>query len=103
MAKKQTAAEQPVESAALADAQDAQAAEPEAQVDTVVADEQPTAVERARARVLIDIPHLGARAGDVLDASAALIAERAAAGDVDPHPDAVAYALAKGANVSAFS
>lgn len=99
MAKKQTAAEQPVEAAALADAQDAQATEPEAQVDTVAADAQPTAVERARARVLTDIPHLGARAGDVLDASAALIAERASAGDADPHPEAVTYAVANGARV----
>lgn len=99
MAKKQPAAEQPVEAAALAESQDAQASEVEAQADTVVADEQPPAVERARARVLTDIPHLGALAGDVLEASAAVIAERAAAGDADPHPEAVTYAVANGARV----
>jgi hypothetical protein len=54
-----------------------------------------------RARVLVDVPAYGLKCGDVAEGSQASIDALAAAGAVDPHEDAVAYAVgARGAVVS---
>lgn len=44
------------------------------------------------ARALIDLPAYDVKAGRLLVAEATVIEALAAAGDVDTHPDAVAYA-----------
>lgn len=44
------------------------------------------------ARVLVDIPSHGLKAGQLLEATPELVKALAAMGDVDPHKDAVAYA-----------
>lgn len=49
-----------------------------------------------QARVLSDLPTHGVLAGDVLDADARTIKTLTEAGAVDPHKDAVAYALGEG-------
>lgn len=45
-----------------------------------------------QARALIDLPALNAKAGELIEADAEVIDALAAAGEADPHPDAVAYA-----------
>jgi hypothetical protein len=50
------------------------------------------ATKPTQALALVDFPHLGIRAGDLVQADPALIDAYAAAGQVDPHKDAVAYA-----------
>lgn len=52
-----------------------------------------------QARVLSDLPVHGVVAGDVLDAAAGTIKSLTDAGAVDPHKDAVAYAVGSGAAV----
>ena len=57
--------------------------------------EEPTAPETAPARVLVTGPF--GKINDVVQLSPELLAQGVAAGQVDPHPDAVAYAsLSKG-------
>lgn len=51
------------------------------------------------ARVLMSVAAHGIQAGDVLEAQEATIRGLATDGAVDPHPDAVAYALEQGAPV----
>lgn len=50
---------------------------------------QPTA-----ARALVDLPLHGVSAGGLIETDAETLALLIAAGTVDPHPDAVAYARA---------
>lgn len=52
-----------------------------------------------QARVLSDLPTHGVVGGDVLDAADATIKILTDAGAVDPHKDAVAYAVGSGAAV----
>lgn len=52
-----------------------------------------------RARVLADVAVHALLCGQVLEASPALITALAANGQVDPHKDAVGYALEQGAEV----
>lgn len=52
-----------------------------------------------RARVLADVAVHELLCGQVLEASPALITALAASGQVDPHRDAVGYALEQGAEV----
>lgn len=52
-----------------------------------------------RARVLRDVPSHQLPAGALVEASAALIKALASDGSVDPHKDAVAYAVEQGAPV----
>lgn len=52
--------------------------------------EAPAGIVEARA--LIDLPAHGVQAGRLLAAKAAVVEALAAAGEVDPHPEAVAYA-----------
>lgn len=56
-------------------------------------------IKPQRARVLADVAVHALLCGQVLEASPALIASLAAAGLVDPHKDAVAYALQQSADV----
>lgn len=53
--------------------------------------------KNALALVLCDVPAHGLKAGDLLEADAALIKSLAAEGAADPHKDAVAAATARGA------
>jgi hypothetical protein len=46
------------------------------------------------ARVLCDIAHLGLLAEDLVEGPESVIKDLASSGQVDPHPDAVAYAKA---------
>lgn len=55
--------------------------------------------ELVRARVLVDVPAHGLKAGQVAEAAQAVIDGLVAAGEVDPNPDAVAYALDVGGKV----
>jgi len=55
-----------------------------------------------RARALMDLQPYGVKSGHVLEASHQLINNLAESGDVDPHPDAVAYALENGFTVVSF-
>lgn len=57
------------------------------------------ATKLTRARVLVHQVVHGAAVGTVLEASPELIKQLAKDGDVDPHKDAVAYALDNGAEV----
>ena len=56
--------------------------------------DQVEATGQVEARALIDLPAHGARAGRLVVADATVIEALAAAGEVDTHPDAVAYAKA---------
>lgn len=47
---------------------------------------------QVEARALVDLPAFGVQAGRLLAADAAVIEALATAGEVDPHPEAVAYA-----------
>lgn len=47
-----------------------------------------------QARALVDLPEYGAQSGGLFEAPAGVVAELAAAGKADSHPDAVAYAKA---------
>lgn len=53
----------------------------------------------AQARVLVDNPSLGILCNQIVEGPGDVIAAMAAAGAVDPHPDAVAYAAGQGARV----
>lgn len=53
--------------------------------------------KNAFARVLTDIPSHGLKAGQLLEASPALIKALTAVGEVDDHKDAVSYARETGA------
>jgi hypothetical protein len=55
-------------------------------------DSPPEAAGEVEARALIDLPAHGVQAGRLLVADAAVVEALVAAGEVDPHPDAVAYA-----------
>lgn len=55
-----------------------------------------------RARALMDLQPYAVKCGQVLEAPHQLINALAESGDVDPHPDAVAYAIAAGAFVVPF-
>ena len=57
----------------------------------------------ARARVLADLPHLGACNGDLIEGDSAAIDALAQAGRVDTHPDSVAYAESIGARVQVLA
>ena len=46
------------------------------------------------ARALVDLPDLGIKAGALVETDAETMAALIAAGTVDPHPEAVAYARA---------
>lgn len=50
------------------------------------------AEQATQARALIDLPALGVKAGRLVTADAETIAALLAAGEVDTHPDAIAYA-----------
>jgi hypothetical protein len=54
------------------------------------------------ARVLVDLPSYGAKAGNIISAPVAVIKALADAGEVDPHPEAVDYAKSVSAEVVAF-
>lgn len=53
---------------------------------------QPATAGQAQARALVDLPDLGAQAGQLLEAEPLVVAALVAAGKADDHPDAVAYA-----------
>lgn len=52
----------------------------------------PDSAALAEARALVDLPAHGVKAGRLLVADADLVKALAVAGEVDTHPDAVAYA-----------
>lgn len=54
---------------------------------------------KKRARALMDLQHYAVKCGHVLEAPHQLINALAEGGEVDPHPDAVAYALDNGFSV----
>jgi len=56
-----------------------------------------TLIQTARARVLVGLAF--AAAGDILESDAELIAAHAKAGDVDPDPAAVEFALSENARI----
>lgn len=57
---------------------------------------------KKRARALMDLQPYAVKSGQVLEAPHQLINALAEGGEVDPHPDAVAYALAQGLPIVAF-
>lgn len=52
-----------------------------------------------RARVLVDLESFGLKVGQIFEAEKAVIEAMFSNGDVDTHPDAVAYAESVGAEV----
>lgn len=48
----------------------------------------------AEARALVDLPDFGVKAGELLRDDVLVVASLAATGQVDRHPEAVAYAMA---------
>jgi hypothetical protein len=59
------------------------------------ADATTPAAEQLEARALVDLPHLDVRAGGLLVAAAAIVAQCVRVGEADDHPDAIAYAKAQ--------
>jgi hypothetical protein len=57
---------------------------------------------KKRARALMDLQPYAVKSGHVLEAPHQLINALADSGDVDPHPDSVAYALDNGFTVVSF-
>ena len=57
---------------------------------------------KKRARALMDLQPYAVQCGQVLEAPHQLINALAESGDVDPHPEAVAFAIATGACVVPF-
>lgn len=57
---------------------------------------------KKRARALMDLQPYAVKSGHVLEAPHQLINALAESGDVDPHPDAVAYALGNGFTVVSY-
>ncbi len=55
-----------------------------------------TAGAATEARALIDLPALSVKAGELVSASADVLAPLIESGSVDPHPDAVAYVKGQG-------
>lgn len=58
-----------------------------------------TRVQTARARVLVSLAAAAALAGDILESTPDIIAAHAKAGDVDPEPAAVEFALSENARI----
>jgi putative NIF3 family GTP cyclohydrolase 1 type 2 len=56
-------------------------------------------IQTARARVLSDNPSLGVKCGQIVEGPEKVIKALSAAGAVDAHPDAIAYAAEQGAAV----
>lgn len=56
-------------------------------------------VETIRARVLVDIESFGLKVGQIFEAEKSVIEGLFTSGEVDHHPDAVAYAESVGAEV----
>ena len=56
----------------------------------------------AKARVLCDNPSLGVKCGQLVEGPEKVIKALSAAGAVDDHPDAIAYAAEQGAAVVAL-
>lgn len=52
-----------------------------------------------RARVLVDIESFGLKVGHIFEAEKSVIEGLLSSGEVDTHPDAVAYAESQGAEV----
>lgn len=58
---------------------------------------KPAAEGQTEARALVDLPEFEVKCGEAFAADSAVIESLASGGQVDPHPDAVAYAKAQAA------